>query len=149
VTNCWTPCYRAAKQRSDHAMSSSTNHITGAIGRRDFLRESVAALGFTWLTSNWPLVAAAAESASVARAAGEGFKNRSPADAADLAAIAANIIPTDETPGATEAGVIWFIDQALGGFMAGEAKNLRDGLAEFNAFLAARGHAKTRFAELD
>jgi len=130
-------------------MPSGTDRIIEAPGRRAFLRGSVAALGFTWLASNWPLVAAAAEAASVARATGEGFRNLTPADAADLAAIAAHIIPTDETPGATEAGVIWFIDQALGGFLAGRAGDLHAGLAEFNTFVAAKGHGKTRFAELD
>jgi gluconate 2-dehydrogenase gamma chain len=130
-------------------MPNNTNHIIAPTGRRGFLRGSVAALGFTWLASNWSLVAAAAKAASVASAAGEGFRNLSPADAADLAAIAAHIIPTDETPGATEAGVIWFIDEALGGFMAGGAKDLHDGLAEFDAFVAAKGDGKTRFAELD
>jgi gluconate 2-dehydrogenase gamma chain len=37
-----------------------------------------------------------------------------PDEAADMAAIAARIIPSDDTPGATEAGAIYFIDYVLG-----------------------------------
>ena len=37
-------------------------------------------------------------------------------DAAEIKAIACQIIPDDETPGAERAGVIWFIDRALAGY---------------------------------
>ena len=41
------------------------------------------------------------------------FEFFTPEEAAEVEAIAARIIPTDETPGAREAGVIYFIDRAL------------------------------------
>jgi gluconate 2-dehydrogenase gamma chain len=50
-------------------------------------------------------------------------------EAAEVTAIAARILPTTDTPGATEAGAIHFIDRALGGFAAG-------GLPDLRAFLA-------------
>src|SRR5262245_4937769 len=91
-------------------------------GRREFLRGT--ALGLGMLATSWSQIVAAAEAASTARAAGEGFRHLGAADAADLGAIAARIVPTDDTPGATEAGVIWFIDQALGTFLAPETNEL-------------------------
>jgi gluconate 2-dehydrogenase gamma chain len=39
-----------------------------------------------------------------------------PATAAEIEAIAAQIIPDDDTPGARQAGVIQFIDRALAGY---------------------------------
>lgn len=50
--------------------------------------------------------------------------------AAEVAAIAAQILPSDDGPGATEAGVIFFIDRALKTFDADKAPIYRDGLAE-------------------
>ena len=38
------------------------------------------------------------------------------ATAAEIRAIAAQIIPDDDTPGAERAGVVWFIDGALAGY---------------------------------
>lgn len=64
-------------------------------------------------------------------------------DADDLAAMAARIIPTTDTPGATEAGVIHFFDQALAGEMADLLPYIRQELAGFNAGL------DRRFAALD
>ena len=54
-------------------------------------------------------------------------------EARDLEAVAAQIIPSDETPGAREAGVIYFIDAALGSFMSANAGVLREGLTALTA----------------
>jgi hypothetical protein len=57
------------------------------------------------------------------------------AEASDFAAIAARIIPTTDTPGANEAGVIYFWDNVLGGSQARllpVARSLRE---ELNARL--------------
>ena len=48
-------------------------------------------------------------------------------------AIVAQIIPTDDTPGAREMGVARFIDRALAGFLKPLAGSLRAGLADFAA----------------
>ena len=103
--------------------------------RRRLLGGSAALFGISWLNLNGPLVARAAAAAAAAMEAGAGFRHLDLADAADLEAIATRIIPSDNTPGAREAGVIWFIDQALGDFMAPAAPLLGSGLAEFNAAL--------------
>ena len=56
-----------------------------------------------------------------------------PADAAEIKAIASQIIPDDNTPGATTAGVIWFIDRSLAGFDQDKQELYRHGLAETQA----------------
>ena len=56
-----------------------------------------------------------------------------PAEAATLEAIAAQIFPTDETPGAREAGVIHFIDRAFETFAAPQLDLVRAGLRDVEA----------------
>ena len=80
--------------------------------RRAFLRVISGALG-AWLTLDLSKVAHAAQEARRAQeAAGEAaIFFLSKAEFADVEAIAAQIIPTDATPGAREAGVALFIDR--------------------------------------
>ncbi len=62
----------------------------------------------------------------------------SPADAADVDAITALILPSGDTPGAREAHVVHFIDRALSAFFAAQAAGFRSGLEDFqHAFRAA------------
>lgn len=110
--------------------------------RRGFLKAAGSAAGTAWLATYWPAVLAAAKQAGVARAAAAPLETLGAEEGADFAAIAAQIIPSDELPGAAEAGVVYFIDAALRGFMAGGAADLRKGLAELN------GKGGARFATL-
>ncbi len=55
-----------------------------------------------------------------------------PLTARDVAAIAAQIIPSGDGPGATEAGVIFFIDRALATFESVKREAYRKGMAEIN-----------------
>ncbi len=57
----------------------------------------------------------------------------SAADAAEIEAIASAIIPSDEMPGAKEAGVIYFIDRALATFDHDQRDLYRSGLAATQA----------------
>jgi hypothetical protein len=108
--------------------------------RRRFLLGSGGALTGAWLASNWPAIAAAHEhAANTAEAAGpEGLGFLSAADAADVDAIAAQILPSGATPGAREAHAVYFIDRALATFFAERAPAFRSGLTQFQlAFRAA------------
>jgi gluconate 2-dehydrogenase gamma chain len=49
--------------------------------------------------------------------------------AAEITAIVAQIIPSDDGPGATEAGVVYFIDRALATFDADKHADYRKGMA--------------------
>jgi gluconate 2-dehydrogenase gamma chain len=55
------------------------------------------------------------------------------AEAADVEAVAAQIVPSDDTAGAREAGVLQFIDRALATFFSQIAADYRDQLAYFQA----------------
>ena len=90
-------------------------------------------LGGTWLALHLPAVLATADLACQAHRAGDGFEVLTDAEATELEAITAQIIPTDETPGAREAGVVYFIDRALGSLLAEEKTPVREGLEDFLA----------------
>src|SRR5450755_3075621 len=71
-----------------------------------------------------------------------------PATAAEIEAIAAQILPDDETPGARMAGVIWFIDRALAGYDQDKQQLYRDGLAAAQAKRAGLFPGSTTIAAL-
>jgi hypothetical protein len=101
--------------------------------RRDFIKSSGRLFSGTWLTINLPLVAAAAQTACSRRdSRDEGWVNLTAAEAEGLGAVADQIIPPDDSPGAVEAGVVHFIDAAVTGFMAGSLPVLREGLASLD-----------------
>jgi len=116
--------------------------------RRQFLQSGTAAGGTMYLRLAGPALLAAAQSACSARDASAPFAVLGQHEAADLAAIAARIIPTTDTPGATEAGVVWFFDSAFAGAMQAELAVAREGLAAFRAALADE-HDVAAFGELD
>ena len=72
----------------------------------------------------------------------------SAAEAADIDAITAQIIPTDEEPGAREAGAVYFIDRALATFLAQLATDYRAQLAEFQAACREYHPGTASFASL-
>jgi gluconate 2-dehydrogenase gamma chain len=104
-----------------------------AITRRDFLSGAGGVIGAGFMATHAPALFAAAQAAAQAHATGAALLHLDAATAAGLEAVVACIIPSDETPGAREMGVIRFIDQAVGGFMQGEAASLREGMASLDA----------------
>ena len=62
-----------------------------------------------------------------------------PQAAAEIEALAAQIIPSDDGPGAKEAGVIYFIDRALATFDRDQREVYRSGLAAYRSGLATLG----------
>ena len=117
------------------------------LSRRGFLKATGSLAGAAWAASIWPAVLAAAQGAAAARDAGAEFEQLTAEEAADLAAIAAQIFPTDELPGANEAGVVYFMDSALRSFMAGAADSVSEGLDGLNR-KAAAVQAGARFSML-
>ena len=81
--------------------------------RRDFLRNSGSALGGSWLTLSMPTLLATASVAASAATLKAGFRVLSPQEAIEFEAISAQIIPSGDSAGAREAGVIYFIDTVL------------------------------------
>jgi Gluconate 2-dehydrogenase subunit 3 len=104
------------------------------IGRRDFLVKGCSSLSAVWVSSNLPaLLSAAKHARDSASAPAPKLTFFTPEQAIEIDAITARIIPTDETPGAHEAGVVYFIDQGLTTFAVDEQKTYREGLTEFAA----------------
>jgi gluconate 2-dehydrogenase gamma chain len=58
------------------------------------------------------------------------FEALDAAAAADIEALTARIIPSDDSPGAREAGVVYFIDRALSTFDSAQRAAYRKGLDE-------------------
>jgi gluconate 2-dehydrogenase gamma chain len=72
----------------------------------------------------------------------------SASEARTVDAIVAQIIPTDETPGAREMGVARFIDHGLAGFLAPLAAAFRAGLADFETQYRLHNLHNQEFAAL-
>lgn len=120
---------------------NNNNHLT----RRRFLASASALGASTFIRVARPSsIAAIAQAACAAKARATEFRVLSGAEAEDIAAIAARIIPTTDTPGASEAGVVYFVDNALAGDMKEIAVEIRNGLAELNSTLGE----SARFADL-
>jgi len=102
--------------------------------RRDFLLQIGGAAGAAWLTAQWPAMVAAAQHAHAAAKSSPGlaFEVLTPAQAKDVEAICSLIIPSDNLPGAREAGVVYFIDRALKTFAQDAKPVYEEGLAELN-----------------
>ena len=112
--------------------------------RRAFLASSTSALGGAWLLGLEPLVEAARAHALGALRAQSAFETLTAREAADFDAFAARILPSDDgTPGAREAGAVYFADRALGTFMADLLPIVQGGLADL-----ARRASPSAFAEL-
>jgi len=118
--------------------------------RRQFLRATGGMLGATWIGTHWPALVAAAEHAhQVATGDVERtLKVLSPAQARDVEAIAAQIVPSGDTPGAREAGVVYFIDHVHAGPYASRAADFLAGLAQFQAEFTTRNPGVASFADL-
>jgi len=118
--------------------------------RRRFLRVMGGALGGAWLTFDLSKVAAAAHAAQRAQdEPGEpSTAFLSQAELADVDAITAQIIPSDATPGAREAGVALFIDRALATFFGRLAPDFRSQLAAFRLRCQSEHPEVSSFAAL-
>ena len=117
--------------------------MTDLMSRRRFVQSAGAAASASLLRLSAASLAAITQAACSARAANAAFATLDAAEAADFAAIAARLIPSTDTPGATEAGVIHFFDRAWGDELAWSLADMRGLLETLNA---ASGQ---RFAELD
>ncbi len=114
------------KKRSPRKQGSS---------RRSFLAGAGTSLGSAWIASNWSAILEAQEHAK--RAASSGHTGKfaffSQEQAAEVESVAAQIIPTDDTPGAREAGAVYFIDRALSTFDRDRRPVYTQGLEDLQA----------------
>lgn len=117
--------------------------------RRSFLIESASGLSGAWVLANYPDILAAEEYVLEAAADEQvRFAFFTPEQAVEVEAMGAQIIPTDETPGAREARVVHFIDRALVTFERGRQGDYTRGLTELEAETRRRFPSAAKFSEL-
>ena len=114
------------------------------LSRRKFMAVAGTGVASVWLTATFSDLVAAARHAATA----QHFDVLNPADAADVEAFAAQIVPTDDTPGAREARVVYFIDRGLSTFAKEQRPMLDKGLPELRARVAKTQPGATSFAAL-
>lgn len=117
--------------------------------RRNFLQGSSGAVASALLKAGVPALAAVSQAACTARDEGASFETITNDEAREIIAVAARIIPTTDTPGATEAGAVYFFDKALGSFFADRLEWGRGLLAEFQSGVAAAYPGAERFSDLN
>jgi gluconate 2-dehydrogenase gamma chain len=118
--------------------------------RRSFLVGSISRLGSSWLASCWPGTLAGQELAQRLGKTLEPAKLKffSPQQAVELEALAAQIIPSDDTPGAREARIIYFIDHALTTFDRDKQALYSQGLRDVQVKADALFPNTSRFSQL-
>ena len=109
-------------------------------------REFVA--GFAALGAVWMVAGAACTRESSWGGDATKLVHFSPGDAAQIDAISARILPSDDTPGAREAGVVYFIDQSLKGFAKDQAPLFADGLKSLGESVTKTHGSAATFASL-
>lgn len=121
--------------------------------RRTFLVESVSGLtglSTVWLTANYAAIVEAEEFAQQAAkwvtTPRLGFFTDE--QAADIDAMASQIIPTDDTPGAHEARIVFFIDRALVTFEREHKALYLQGLKDLQAKTKELFPSATKFSAL-
>jgi len=120
------------------------------LSRRRFLSQAGIGVGAAWVSAHWPEMVAAATHAHQAAQSGAAYKFEffTPAEATEIDALSARIIPTDDTPGAREAGVLYFIDRALVTFASGDQQKYREGLPELQSAVRAKFPGVEKFSAL-
>lgn len=118
-----------------------------ATSRRDFLTRSGTAVSGLWLTRLTPLAtlvqACTPEASEVAT-----FTTFSPREGADFEAFAARIVPSDDTPGAREAGSVYFADRALQNVLSDVLPIIQGGLGSLAERVVALHGEDAVFSEL-
>ena len=118
--------------------------------RRSFLIDSVSGLGGVWVATNYPAILAAEEHVREAAESGQQAKFAffTAEQAVEVEEMTAQIIPTDQTPGAREARVVSFIDRILVGFDSERQGDYKQGLADLAALSNKRFPSAARFSDL-
>ena len=116
--------------------------------RRMFMQGSGTLVGSVMMRAGIPAFIAVSQAACTAKKEAAAYENITSAEAREIIAIAARIIPTTQSPGATEAGAVYFFDKAFGTFFSGLAGPARGMLAGFQAGVAAAFPGAQVFSDL-
>jgi gluconate 2-dehydrogenase gamma chain len=121
----------------------------GSSSRREFMALSGSALSGAWLMGLLSGCEAAGSYAATAMLGGEELRTFTEREGRDFEAFSALMIPTDDTPGAREAGTVYFADQALASFFDFLLSTIRPGLADLSERANAVEPSADGFASLD
>lgn len=131
-----------------HQSQTPARCLDRSISRRDFVA-SAGTLGALWLAASPGERLAAAEHAH------RQMQSPQPAlaffareQAVEIEAIASRILPTTDTPGAREAGVVYFIDRALATWGKEQRPVFAEGLRKVAEEVARRFPGESRFSVL-
>jgi len=118
------------------------------LSRRRFLSQAGIGVSAAWVSAHWPEMVSAATHAHQAMQSGVAYKFEffTFAEATEIDALSARIIPTDDTPGAREAGVLYFIDRALVTFANGDQQKYREGLPELQSLVREKFPGVEKFS---
>jgi gluconate 2-dehydrogenase gamma chain len=122
--------------------------MSDSFSRREFV-VTAGSIGAVWF-----LASARERGEAVAHAAHEvaqaqpTLKVLTRDQAAEVEAFASRIIPTDDTPGAKEAGVVYFIDHALSAWAKDQLPSVTEGLTKLRRDVGAKFRGQTRLSAL-
>lgn len=119
-----------------------------ALTRRLFLQGSGTLLGTAMMRAGVPAFIAASQAACSAKEKAATFRSMTSDEAREFIAIAARIFPTTDTPGATEAGAVYFFDEAFSSFYADKIEPVRQMLAGFQDGIADQYPGAEVFSDL-
>jgi gluconate 2-dehydrogenase gamma chain len=129
-------------------LAERVNLFSEELTRREFVA-ALGSIGAIWLAGSDQERQAARDHAHQQAGGPQGtFAVFSPEQAADVDAIASRIIPTDDTPGAHEAGVVYFIDKSLTTFAKDQQPMFLEGLKKLSTDVSAKFPDQTRFSAL-
>ena len=119
--------------------------MSDSFSRRDFVA-AVGSVGAVWLLADsGEALAHAAHQVSQAQPTLLVFTRE---QAAEIEAFASRIIPTDDTPGAREAGVVYFIDKSLATVAKDQLPAFTEGLAKLQKDVGAKFRGQTKLSTL-
>jgi gluconate 2-dehydrogenase gamma chain len=118
--------------------------------RRMFLGKAGASLGLLCLSSLTPDLLAKAHAYAQSAGAGgaKSYRFFTPQQAADFDAFSAQILPTDETPGAREANVVHFTDYVLSTIDRDQQAAMKDAFKALHDQVAKTVPGATSFAAI-
>ena len=116
------------------------------ITRRAFLGSVKSSVSKSIILLSTSAIFAACRDAKYAKLSGTTFKNLSEMEALEFDAIAGRILPSTATPGAREAGVVYFLDTVLDDSRSAEFDALKKGLQELRANASDEFNASNFFS---
>jgi gluconate 2-dehydrogenase gamma chain len=124
--------------------------MSDLLPRREFFGALAGSVGALWLgTRESDIIATAAQALRAALATPpEPFTVLTPAQAADVEAFTALIVPSDGSPGAREAHVVYFVDKSLGSWAKGQRPDFEKGWKDLSSRVAKKHGKGQAFAAL-